>query len=159
MTAARKTSAKGNPNRKRTWVAPTVPRLAVNPRWVALRTVWAAAAMMVKKAHSHDGSSIARLLGGHHVVHVHVAGDPPAVGEKVVDHSGLIYDREAADLQRGRELVGGNELFPAMSAPRQPAQHIFCPHNSQCKALERAVDGGDQHDTPGLDHFRTSPDE
>ena len=35
-TAARKTSANGNPNRKRTWVAPTVPSVAVE---LALRRV------------------------------------------------------------------------------------------------------------------------
>jgi hypothetical protein len=51
-------SANGNPNRKRTWVAPTVPSLAVSPRCVALRTVCAAAATMVKAAQSHEGSNI-----------------------------------------------------------------------------------------------------
>src|ERR1700730_11486322 len=35
ITAARKTKAKGNPNRKRTWVAPTVPSLAGSSRCVA----------------------------------------------------------------------------------------------------------------------------
>ena len=58
MTATRKMSANGNPNRKRTWVAPTVPSLAVSPRCVALRTVCAAAATMVKIAQSHEGSNI-----------------------------------------------------------------------------------------------------
>src|SRR5262245_26000735 len=58
ITAARKTRAKGKPNRKRTWVAPTVPSLAVSSRCVALRTVCAAAAMTVKTTHSHEESSI-----------------------------------------------------------------------------------------------------
>ena len=49
---ARKTSAKGKPNRKRTWVAPSVPRLPVSSRCIALRTVWAEAAMMVKTTQS-----------------------------------------------------------------------------------------------------------
>src|ERR1700694_5720450 len=112
MTAARKTSANGKPNRNRTWVAPTVPRLAVRPRWVALRTVCAAAAMMVKRAQSHDGSSIARLLSGHHIVHVHVARDLPAVGEKIVDHPGLVDDGEVVAFERCCELVWSNEFFP-----------------------------------------------
>ena len=51
-TAARNTSANGNPNRNRTCVAPTVPSCAVSPRWVALRTVCAAAAMIVKTTQS-----------------------------------------------------------------------------------------------------------
>ena len=51
-TAARNTSANGKPNRKRTCVAPTVPRLAVSSRCMALRTVWLNAAMTVKTAQS-----------------------------------------------------------------------------------------------------------
>jgi len=51
-TQARKTSAKGNPKRKRTWVAPTVPRAAVSSRCIALRAVCAAAAISVKTAQS-----------------------------------------------------------------------------------------------------------
>ena len=38
-TAPREISANGKPNRKRTWVAPTVPRVAVNSRCRALRAV------------------------------------------------------------------------------------------------------------------------
>src|SRR5262252_7615733 len=56
ITAARKTKAKGNPNRKRTWVAPTVPSLAVSSRCVALRTVCALAAMTVNSAQSQPVS-------------------------------------------------------------------------------------------------------
>ena len=58
ITMARKIKENGKPNRKRTCVAPTVPRLAVSERCVALRTVCAAAAMMVKTAHSQDATSI-----------------------------------------------------------------------------------------------------
>src|SRR5215217_1545708 len=70
-------NANGNPNRKRTWVAPTVPRLPVSSRCMALRAVWAAAAMMVKSAHSQLESIIdprpsGRPLGQHHVIHVQV---------------------------------------------------------------------------------------
>ena len=57
-TSARKANANGNPNRKRTWVAPTVPSVAVSSRWVALRTVWLAAAMMVKTTQSQEESLI-----------------------------------------------------------------------------------------------------
>src|SRR5262245_11358577 len=60
MTAARKITANGNPNRKRTWVAPTVPSVAVSSRWVALRTVCAAAAISVKTAQSQPASIIGR---------------------------------------------------------------------------------------------------
>jgi hypothetical protein len=52
MSPNRKSSANGNPNRKRTWVAPTVPRVAVSSRCMALRAVCAAAAINVKTAQS-----------------------------------------------------------------------------------------------------------
>src|SRR5450830_1150979 len=52
ITPNRKISANGNPNRNRTWVAPTVPRLAVSSRCMALRAVCAAAAISVKTAQS-----------------------------------------------------------------------------------------------------------
>jgi hypothetical protein len=52
MTAGRKITAKGKPNRKRTWVAPTVPSVALSSRCMALRAVWAAAAITVKTAQS-----------------------------------------------------------------------------------------------------------
>ena len=55
MITARKTSAKGKPNRKRTWVAPTVPSVTVSSRCMALRRVWAKAAIMVKTAQSQGG--------------------------------------------------------------------------------------------------------
>ncbi len=51
-TPARNTSANGKPNRKRTWVAPTVPSVAVSSRCMALRAVCAAAAISVKTAQS-----------------------------------------------------------------------------------------------------------
>src|SRR5262249_34827140 len=57
ITAARKTSAKGNPKRNRTWVAPTVPSWVGSSRWVALRTVCAGAARVGTPAQSHEGSS------------------------------------------------------------------------------------------------------
>src|SRR5260370_29581884 len=152
MTAARKTSAKGKPNRNRTWVAPTVPSLAVRPRWVALRTVCAAAAMMVKRGQDHAGSNNARLLGGHHIVHVHVARDLPAVGEKIIDHPGLIDDGEAGEFERGRQFVWCNELFPLMGATGEPAQHIFCAYDSQRKTLERSVDRLHDDDPAGFHH-------
>jgi len=52
----RKTSANGKPNRKRTCVAPTVPRVPVSSRCAALRTVCVNAAMTVKTAHSQDAA-------------------------------------------------------------------------------------------------------
>jgi hypothetical protein len=52
MTPANRISAKGKPNKKRTWVAPTVPSVAVSSRCMALRAVCAAAAISVKTAQS-----------------------------------------------------------------------------------------------------------
>src|ERR1700686_2610190 len=49
---AKKMSANGKPNRNRTWVAPTVPSVAVSSRCMALRAVCAAAAISVKTAQS-----------------------------------------------------------------------------------------------------------
>src|SRR6478736_8181940 len=51
-TPVRNSSANGKPNRKRTCVAPTVPRVAVSSRCMALRAVCAAAAISVKTAQS-----------------------------------------------------------------------------------------------------------
>ena len=47
-TAARNSSAKGKPNRKRTKVAPSAPSLGVSSRCMALRAVWPAAPSKVK---------------------------------------------------------------------------------------------------------------
>ena len=58
----RKTSAKGKPNKNRTCVAPTVPRLRVSSRCIALRNVWKNAAMMVKTAQSQGTTIIAVTL-------------------------------------------------------------------------------------------------
>src|SRR3989338_10554494 len=49
---ARKTRTKGKPKRKRTWVAPTVPRLPVSSRCMALRAVCAAAASTLNRTQS-----------------------------------------------------------------------------------------------------------
>src|SRR5579885_2374782 len=51
-TPIKNTMAKGKPNRNRTWVAPTVPSVAVSSRCMALRAVCAAAAISVKTAQS-----------------------------------------------------------------------------------------------------------
>src|SRR5450631_3386382 len=50
----------------------------------------------------------------HHVVHVHVGGDAPAVGERAVDHAGLLGDGELVVFKMMREFVGGDELVPLM---------------------------------------------
>ena len=55
MTPARNTTANGKPNRKRTWVAPTVPSVLISSRWAALRMVCDAAATIVKTAHKRSG--------------------------------------------------------------------------------------------------------
>ena len=51
-TPIKDSNANGNPNRKRTWVAPTVPRLVVSSRCMALRKVWKNAAVTVKTIQS-----------------------------------------------------------------------------------------------------------
>src|ERR1700686_4620038 len=79
----RKTSAKGKPNRNRTWVAPTVPRLLVSSRCIALRSVCANAAMTVKTAHSQAdimARTLRAILGNEHVIDVHIGCELPAVG-------------------------------------------------------------------------------
>src|ERR1700680_5293160 len=43
-TPIKDSNANGNPNRNRTWVAPTVPRLVVSSRCMELRKVWKKAA-------------------------------------------------------------------------------------------------------------------
>ncbi|SIT53206.1 conserved hypothetical protein [Mesorhizobium prunaredense] len=40
-----------------------------------------------------------------------------------------------------------------MGTARQPAQHIFGADNGQAQRLQRAVDGGDEHDAAGLEHL------
>src|SRR5262249_29115343 len=91
---ARKTRANGKPNRERMCVAPTVRGVAVSSRGIALRAVWPTAATRVNTAHSQCVSNMrgresvggsGGALGGQHVVHVHVVGELPAVGENVVD--------------------------------------------------------------------------
>src|SRR5919204_6393509 len=169
ITAARKMSAKGKPKRNRTWVAPTVPSLAVSSRWVALRTVCAAAAMMVKRAQSHEGSSIGtwppraksggRAFRDYHVIHIHVARELPAIGEKIVDDAGLVDDGESVPLERRLELVRRDGLVPSVRTARQPAQHVFGADDRQGEALERAVERGGDHDSSRLDHLRAAPDE
>src|SRR5277367_1329095 len=95
----RNNSAKGKPNRNRTCVAPAVPSVPVNSRCIALRTVWAKAAMTVKMAHSHAEiitPSSRRLFRSDHVIHVDIGRKLPAVGEQIVDHANLIGDIEPA---------------------------------------------------------------
>src|SRR6478672_851471 len=52
-TPARNSSAKGRPNRKRTCVAPTVPRVAVSSFCMALRSTCPPQATTVNTAHNH----------------------------------------------------------------------------------------------------------
>src|SRR5947199_10645680 len=136
-TPARKRSANGHPNRKRTWVAPAVPSVAVSSRCVALRTVCAPAAIKVKTAQS---TALRRLLRRDHVVHVHVARALPAIGDEIVDHAGLVDHTQPMPLEHGLELVGGDEFVPTMGATRQPAQHVFGTDDREREALDGAVE-------------------
>ena len=58
-TPPRRTMANGKPNRKRTWVAPTVPSAVVSSRCMALRAVWPAAASSVKGIQSKFAANMA----------------------------------------------------------------------------------------------------
>ena len=59
------------------------------------------------------------LLRDHHVVHVHVGRDAPSVGERVIDHAGLLGDGELVVGEMLGEFVGGDELVPLMGTARQ----------------------------------------
>src|SRR6202011_3255953 len=158
-TPASRTSANGNPNRKRTWVAPRVPSVTISSRCMALRAVWLAAAMIVNAAQSH-GTSTMRNSGGSfdslrrpfrrdHVIHVHVVGELPAVEKDVVGHAALVDHPQPAALQHGFEFGGRDELVPPMRAARQPAQYIFGADDGKREALERAVEGRRDHQPAG----------
>src|SRR5262249_46722963 len=56
-TSSKNIRPNGNPNRKRTWVAPTVPRVSVNSFCCALRNTCPPAARTVNTAHNHDITS------------------------------------------------------------------------------------------------------
>src|ERR1051326_3762622 len=149
-TAARNTSANGQPNRNRTWVAPTVPSRAVSSRCIALRAVCPAAAMIVNTAQSQLRSIIGNFAmvcgerggggstpprGRDHVVHVDIVGKLPGVGEEVVDDAFDRREAQAGNLHRGLELVRRHQYVPAVGAARQPAEQIFGPPDGERKAL------------------------
>src|SRR6185437_5708258 len=112
MTPIRNRMANGNPNKKRTCVAPTVPSVAVSSRCMALRAVCAAAAIRVKTAHSMLLCAVP--YGGQHVIDVHVRRQLPAVGERIVDDAALADDVEAAVLDCRLEFFRPDELVPLM---------------------------------------------
>src|ERR1700686_4042081 len=91
-------------------------------------------------------------LRHHHVIHVHVAGEAPAVGEGGVDHAGLLGDGELVVGEMMFEFVGGDEFVPLMGAARQPAQHIFGADDGERKAYPVAVYRRDHHQAAGLQH-------
>src|ERR1700682_3845773 len=53
---------------------------------------------------------LAHPLRHHHVVHVHVGREAPAVGERAIDHAGMLGDGKLVVVQMMREFVGGDEL-------------------------------------------------
>src|SRR3954447_11743818 len=66
----------------------------------------------------YRGSTNLHPLGHHHVVHIHVGRDAPSVGERVIDHAGLLGDGELIVGEMPAEFVGRDELVPLMGAAR-----------------------------------------
>ena len=54
-------------------------------------------------------------------------------------------DRERGFGQEAAQLLGLEELRPVVGAGRQPAQHIFRAHFGERESLQRAVEGGHDH--------------
>src|SRR3984957_16870019 len=181
ITPSRKTITNGKPNRKRTWVAPTVPSLPVSSRCMALRSVCMKAAMTVKTTQSQDdviairipgpgtavrrtaslrdGRASRRLLRDHHVVDVRVARELPAVGHKIVDDAAFAGDMQPAPLDRNLEFVRRDELVPSMGAARQPTQDGFGADYGEREALCCAIERGDEQKPAGLHHRARLRDE
>src|SRR5690242_18068540 len=100
-TAIRKTAAKGKPNRKRTWVAPTVPSAAVNSRCIALRAVWPAAANRVNGIQSTPVA----IIDGQRSRRLQDAGF--AVSRPLGDLAVLVVDQqEQVKIANGRIAAG-----------------------------------------------------
>jgi hypothetical protein len=57
-TMSKKSTPKGRPKRKRTCVAPTVPRVAISSFCMTLRKTWPSEATTVNTAHNHPMSAI-----------------------------------------------------------------------------------------------------
>src|ERR1700731_3483530 len=70
-TPIKDSNANGKRNRKRTWVAPTVPRLVVSSRCIALRKVWKNAAVTVKTIQSQEDISFHRFVMAELVPAIH----------------------------------------------------------------------------------------
>src|SRR5687767_15978764 len=87
-----------------------------------------------------------------HVIDIGVARALPVSVKRVVDDTEAFDGSEPGRLEIGIELVGSDETLPMVGAPRQPAQDVFRSYNGQGKGLERAVDGGDEHESPGPKH-------
>ena len=66
-----------------------------------------------------------RTLQRDQVIHVHVAREPPLVGNWVIDHSGAVDFLEPAALQRLQDFIWPQKLAPIMRARFDPAQDIF----------------------------------
>src|SRR5260370_18040771 len=77
-------------------------------------------------------------LGHHHVVHVDVGGEAPAIDEGMIDHASLFGAGALVVRQVLREFVGCDELVPLMGAARQPAQDVFHSDDSHLTALTGA---------------------
>src|SRR5262249_57553863 len=70
------------------------------------------------------------MLGGcafcdHHIVHVHVGRELPAVGQEIVDHAGLVDDAQPMPLERRLELVRSDEFVPLAGVERAPAKTVL----------------------------------
>src|ERR1700674_1088525 len=148
-TATRKISANGNPNRKRTWVAPTVPRLTVSSRCIALRAVCPTAAMTVNTTQSQlvsiIGKSIALRLGGHNEA-THPGG-PASDGQSIEAARGACHHcLEAKGGRRSCRPLGDQQvvhIHVACELPRvgeDVVDHATLVDHAQAAALDRGFE-------------------
>src|SRR5262245_13603532 len=91
------------------------------------------------------GAPSPRLAGTGQVVHVRIAAERPLVPQRVVEEPFQHRFEQPRGAQMPAQLLRGDEPVPAMGTDRQPAQHVFRTDNRERVGLERAVDGGEQH--------------
>ena len=95
----------------------------------------------------------------HHVVDVHVAREPPTVGDRHVHDAGLVGDRQSGSAERVGEFDGRHQLVVAVRPARKPAQHVFGADDGKNPRLHGPVDRGGDHHPAGLQRRGARGDE